>query len=432
MKEKNDTETRLKKKWRSWRSPFVERLSRKRNYARRSEFISEIEDSTSAVDVVRFKEQQDFIDALPSVCAPVIACRLPGKEETCLPKHAPQSQVSGVTEHAAVKRERRFRNVMRARGGRARTSEEMHGSASRDQKLDTCSLAIASTDEDLKAVGAWNAWCFNSDEGAVKLRNVFAPSPGQMLYFQNKRRTGAVPPSLGTMNPYGGEGPERKGNIDAAQRAATTPPLLGSMNPYGGEGPPRARQAQVSQWWESYRELEAWVATNGFPSRNASHGDEKRLAKRWSNRSRNREKLDEEQRAALDRMEATANATPVDVDADWECSCSDLEAWVKNAGRLPKRNATDPAEKKQALWLKNQRQRKSKLNTVQCERLEAIEHVYALAEKRGIHASLEARDGSSQRSQRGRKVISGTVRASRLSFTLLRILKLARTMCTAL
>ena len=87
--------------------------------------------------------------------------------------------------------------------------------------------------------------------------------------------------TLGVMNPYGSEGPSTCADVDAARKAASTPPALGSMNPYGGEGPPRVRQAQVKQWWSSFRELETWTDTHGFPSRNARRGDEKRLAKWW-------------------------------------------------------------------------------------------------------------------------------------------------------
>ena len=42
------------------------------------------------------------------------------------------------------------------------------------------------------------------------------------------RARGAVPPHLGDMCPYGGEGPRAQGAV---------PPRLGAMNPYGGEGP---------------------------------------------------------------------------------------------------------------------------------------------------------------------------------------------------
>ena len=55
-------------------------------------------------------------------------------------------------------------------------------------------------------------------------------------------------------------------------------------------------------------------------------------------------KLDEEQLDAVKRIEPKANITSVDVEADWECSCSMFEAWVRSAGRLPKQNAADAAE----------------------------------------------------------------------------------------
>ena len=83
----------------------------------------------------------------------------------------------------------------------------------------------------------------------------------------------------------------------------------------------------------------------GFPSRTARRGVEKRLAKWWHHVTERKDKLDEEQLAAVKRMEPKANTTPVDVKADWESSCSMLEAWVRNAGRLPKQHAADAAEK---------------------------------------------------------------------------------------
>ena len=70
---------------------------------------------------------------------------------------------------------------------------------------------------------------------------------------------------------------------DARRKAASTPPTLGTMNPYGGEGPPRARATQVKQWWASFREFEAWVTAHGFPSQRA-RGEEKKLATWWKKR----------------------------------------------------------------------------------------------------------------------------------------------------
>ena len=112
---------------------------------------------------------------------------------------------------------------------------------------------------------------------------------------------------------YGSEGPTISISADARRNAATTPPSLGNMNPYGGEGPPGGQKAQVTQWWNTFQELETWEATHGFPSRTARRGDEKRLAQWWNRVKKSKDKLDEEQLAAVKRMELNSNTTPVDV-----------------------------------------------------------------------------------------------------------------------
>ena len=56
-------------------------------------------------------------------------------------------------ENTAFKRrERRFRNVNRQRGGRVRTHEEMHGSASQDAGLDSRNFAIPSSEVELESM----------------------------------------------------------------------------------------------------------------------------------------------------------------------------------------------------------------------------------------------------------------------------------------
>ena len=84
MKKEHASKSLPKMKWRSWRSPFADTLSRKRKKAILPALINEIEESTSAADVVRFEEQQRFIDALPALVAPRIECRFPRKKEPCL------------------------------------------------------------------------------------------------------------------------------------------------------------------------------------------------------------------------------------------------------------------------------------------------------------------------------------------------------------
>ena len=67
----------------------------------------------------------------------------------------PQEAEAAFVDHAAIKRERRFRNAMRARGGRVRTNEEMRGVCARMKEQERCNLAIASTDEEVNESGAW-------------------------------------------------------------------------------------------------------------------------------------------------------------------------------------------------------------------------------------------------------------------------------------
>ena len=76
------------------------------------------------------------------------------------------------------------------------------------------------------------------------------------------------------------------------------------MNPYGGEGPPRSCGVHASQWWITFKALEAWVSENGFPSQSARRGEEKRLAKWWNNVTTAKGELDDEQRVAVARMES--------------------------------------------------------------------------------------------------------------------------------
>ena len=155
---------------------------------------------------------------------------------------------------------------MRPRGGRVRTNEEMRGTDSRDRTLNMSKLAHVSSDSDMEAVGAWRARAAVPGGSPVMLRNVFAGLPNRVMYLHRSRVNGAVPPSIGNMNAYGGEGPKAQLSGDARRSAASTPPSLGAMNPYGGEGPPRAAQAKTKSWWEEYKKLEAYVGTYGFPN----------------------------------------------------------------------------------------------------------------------------------------------------------------------
>ena len=265
-------------KWRSWRSPLVQKQClRERDCVVSHALPDGYTKGDCEADAVRRQEQEAFIASLPSIFESRPTFPTPRTESSPSLPRVPIASPASTRDHAAVKRERRFRNTMRARGGRVRTNEEMRGCSSRDRALDTCNIAIASTDEAIKAVGAWHARCSTADGSKVVLQGVFASLPGRVMYLHDPRRRGVVPPSLGNMNAYGSEGPKNCTGTDAARRAATTPPSLGSMNPYGGEGPPRARKTQVTQLWASFQALESWMGAHGFPSRTARRGEEKKI-----------------------------------------------------------------------------------------------------------------------------------------------------------
>ena len=135
------------------------------------------------------------------------------------------------------------------------------------------------------------------------------------------------------------------------------PPFLGTMNPYGGEGPPRTRQGTDASWWTTLQQLQTYVATYGFPNQKARRGQERTLAIWWMHQcSQDRYvKLDQKQRDAVDSMKAQAPASVTLTTDTWDQKWSNFESWVLSAGRLPKRNAADNVEKEHAKWLNNQR-----------------------------------------------------------------------------
>ena len=59
-----------------------------------------------------------------------------------------------MCDRMSAKCERKFRNAMRGRGGRRRTNEEMSGGQVAVRSLERWNLGSASTDADMKAVGA--------------------------------------------------------------------------------------------------------------------------------------------------------------------------------------------------------------------------------------------------------------------------------------
>ena len=148
------------------------------------------------------------------------------------------------------------------------------------------------------------------------------------------------------------------------------------MNPYGGEGPPRSCGTHASQWWITFKALEAWVAENGFPSRSARRGEEKRLAQWWNNVIKVKGELDDEQRAAVARMEPHVPAKIIEEKDSWTSCFAMFEAWVKDNGRLPKQHVDCAEEAKHARWLKNQRMRRGKMTDDQRARFESLESSY--------------------------------------------------------
>ena len=79
------------------------------------------------------------------------------------------------------RRERRFRNFMRGRGGRPRSNEEMMGSTTKCFRLEKFNLGIASTDKEMEAAGMWRARRSLPSGPSMILRNVFATLPGRAI-----------------------------------------------------------------------------------------------------------------------------------------------------------------------------------------------------------------------------------------------------------
>ena len=148
-------------------------------------------------------------------------------------------------------------SVNRQRGGRVRSNEEMRGSALQSRLLDASNFAIPSSAAEMESVRAFRAKIFRLDGSSCVAQNTYASTPGRALCLvvNTKRMASTTPPSLGSMNAYGGEGPKFSACSGYQRVAATTPPSLGSMNPYGGEGPPQGCSAKHTFWWDSFRAL---------------------------------------------------------------------------------------------------------------------------------------------------------------------------------
>ena len=177
----------MKAKWRSWRSPHCVRVQKKQPF-------NGFDEAVSAADVAlasRDEKQRAWIAGLPSLhdCRHRVVSYVHHTVPVPVIAVAAEvvSKLPGV-DRSAVKRECRFRNVMRARGGRVRTNEEMCGVFTRDRALEECNLAVGSTDDEMKSSGAWRVRSSRPDGSTVLLPNVFAPTPGRVMYLHDKRR----------------------------------------------------------------------------------------------------------------------------------------------------------------------------------------------------------------------------------------------------
>ena len=201
--------------------------------------------------------------------------------------------------------------------------------------------------------------------------------PGRVVHFHHRCVAGAVPPKLGTLNPYGGEGPKSLDTGTARRAAATTPPSLGCMNPYGGEGPPGQASASASAWWMNFQRMQDWIDAYGFPKQTAKpRSEEQRLAQWWNHNTKAERfaKLDPEQQSAIDRMRVHANAAPVvsSTLADWHSECDKLEQWIsEHDNQLPKQHS-DAVAHKLALWLTHEKSKLKQLSGEQQLRLAPI------------------------------------------------------------
>ena len=113
--------------------------------------MSQVCANVNSVDLtldVKFAEQRAWIASLPSLdelaaqrpCRSIVRSEL--MSELSLPKVVVATEYPGGSSDLHNKREKRFRNVMRRRGGRVRTNEEMQGSASTTLRLDAFNLSL--------------------------------------------------------------------------------------------------------------------------------------------------------------------------------------------------------------------------------------------------------------------------------------------------
>ena len=115
-------------------------------------------------------------DASTAILTSVVSTRAP------VQTHFPHVAVCSPDEKFK-RRERKFRNSMRGRGGRPRSNEEMIGSSTQCLRLEKFNLGIASTDKEMAAAGMWRARRSLPSGPSMILRNVFATLPGRAIFY---------------------------------------------------------------------------------------------------------------------------------------------------------------------------------------------------------------------------------------------------------
>ena len=110
-----------------------------------------------------FFEQHAWIEAMPNLdelpirrASRIVSLPMVISEASVLKIDVARVE-STCSDKSFHRRERRFRNVMRGRGGRPRSTEEMLGSSRQRLIFERCNFGMASSDKDLAAAGACRA-----------------------------------------------------------------------------------------------------------------------------------------------------------------------------------------------------------------------------------------------------------------------------------
>ena len=205
------TQKSQKYKWRSRRSPLIVAT---RHFQQQHVPQSVSESMQEHLDAdLQSESQRKYIAALPSIYAtlPTRYVTVPVRCETAYVASG-SILTSPLPDSSSAKQERRFRNAMRARGGRVRSNEEMMRFCSHNRALVRRNFAIPSSDAELASAGACRVKQHSAGRSLSEVtnHNVFTCDPGQVLRILRADTRGlaaTTPPALGNMNPYGGEGP---------------------------------------------------------------------------------------------------------------------------------------------------------------------------------------------------------------------------------